>query len=325
MRKGINPEKAKEQRNVLKLHRVIIPVYIPNSEEEYYKESLEVLDLCLYSLIKTINPETTVITLVDNNSASPIENITKKYREKIDKLVTYQENKGKIYAVLNEARNAFEPFITIADADVLFFSGWEKEISELFRIYPRAGIISPLPTPNNSLYHNYSLFFDLYLRGRIGYDKIVASEDLGLYEKGLNYSKILDRPGSKYSWREKQFYLKGEKSALVGASHFVATYRSHLFHNEKTFPEFKFRLGYEERFLDDIADRKGYYRLSSMNTFAYHIGNRLDEIAERYKPQLIRSNHLFSFSEKENLPTTSKIPYFARKTFFKILKSLKIV
>ena len=48
-RRGINPEKLNPKQLNYKLHRVIIPFYIPNVTEEYYKESVAVLDLCLKS------------------------------------------------------------------------------------------------------------------------------------------------------------------------------------------------------------------------------------------------------------------------------------
>lgn len=322
MREGVNPEKAKKEKNIRKLHRVIIPVYIPNIEEEYYKESLEVFERCLSSLFKTINPDTTVATIINDGSTALIDPVLVKYQGQIDKLVSYRENKGKVYAVSDEARSAFEPFITIADADVLFFTGWEQEVLDIFEKVPKAGIVSPLPTPNNAFYFNCSLFFDQYLKGNIGYDKIVDEKDLDLYEQGINFSKILLRPGSKYSWKEKQYYLKGDKIVLAGASHFIATYRSDLFKDQRSFPEYKFKKGYEESFLDHLADIKGLYRLSSLKCFAYHIGNRLDEFTLGYKPEK-STKQPTSGEESLKVRYTSKIPYFVKKGFFKILKHSK--
>ena len=47
MRKGVNPEKDKTEKNLVKFHRIIIPVYIPNLTEEYYTESLQVFESCI--------------------------------------------------------------------------------------------------------------------------------------------------------------------------------------------------------------------------------------------------------------------------------------
>ena len=126
MRKGVNPEKLKNEKNHQYKHRVIMPVYIPNTEEEYYKQSVEVFRFSLRSLIETINPETTAITIIDNNSIKEVNDIINLNLEYIDKKVSYSDNKGKVYAVLNEMRSCYEPFVTCTDADVLFLRGWEK-------------------------------------------------------------------------------------------------------------------------------------------------------------------------------------------------------
>jgi hypothetical protein len=74
--------------------------------------------------------------------------------------------------------------------------------------------------------------------------------------------------------------LDGAPQAIVGATHFVATYKTDLFRNQYEFPEFKFKAGYEDHFMDVIAENKGMYRLSTTQTFAYHIGNSLDDVTE---------------------------------------------
>ena len=53
MRIGVNPEKFKEESNVLKKHRIIIVFYIPNLTDDYYKQALDILDYQLDSL--TVN------------------------------------------------------------------------------------------------------------------------------------------------------------------------------------------------------------------------------------------------------------------------------
>jgi len=84
MREGVNPEKYKGEKNLRKQHRVVVVFYIPDIEEDYYKESVVVLDACLNSLVNTINFETTNITLINNNSVDEVtevvENISKKIK-----------------------------------------------------------------------------------------------------------------------------------------------------------------------------------------------------------------------------------------------------
>jgi hypothetical protein len=322
LRIGTNPEKSKGERNQKKQHRVVVVFYIPNQEEDYYKESLEVLDTCLNSLVNTINFDTTNITLINNNSFAQANPIIQKYidAKQIDKYVLYNENRGKVYAIINEVRGIFEDFVTISDSDVLFFSGWEQAVIDIFNQYPKAGVVSPLPSQHCAFYNNVSVFFDNYFFGRINYAKLVNEYDTDLYLKGVNNKDLINKKG-KFNWKEKQYYLNKKTKAIIGATHFVATYKSIIFKNQTSFPEIKFSNGYENDFIDILADKMGLYRLSTLNTFAYHIGNSIDEIAQNptFNPNLtVNSNKIILQNSKNNYST-----YTLRKFVFKILKKIK--
>lgn len=323
MRIGTNPEKSKGEINLKKLHRVVVVFYIPNQEEEYYKESLLVLDNCLNSLINTINFDTTNITLINNNSFTQVNPIIQKYIDagQIDKYVSYNENRGKVYAVINEVRGVFEDFVTITDCDVLFFSGWEQAVFDVFSQYPKAGVVSPLPSQHCAFYNNVSAFFDNYFLGKIKYAKLVNDFDTDLYLKGVNNKDLINKNG-KFNWKEKQYYLNDKTKAIIGATHFVATYKSIVFKNQTSFPEIKFSNGYENDFIDILADKLGLYRLSTINTFAYHIGNSIDDVVQNHS---FSSNNLIVFS-KNNVDLNSKThfsTYSLRKFVFQILKKIK--
>jgi hypothetical protein len=277
MRIGNNPEKGKDSVNVLKRHRVVVVFYVPDSGDAYFAQLAGVLDKCLDSLIRTINPETTCVTLVDNNSGAAAKEVAKKYKPLVDKYVEYRQNKGKVYAVLNEVRGVYEPFVTIADADILFFGGWEQAVFDVFDQHPYAGVVSPHPCPYTTFYFNKLVFGLNTLTGNIARGKFVDDADIDLYIKGTNLPKIIERKGS-HNWKEKQLVLKRPSPAVIGAYHVVATYRTAQFRNVYTFPEVVFRNSYEEFFIDCLADRKGLYRLSTLKTYVYHMGNTLDDV-----------------------------------------------
>jgi len=282
MRQGINPEKDKNEKNILKPHRVVVVFYVPDVDNEFYKELDLVLDQCLDSLLKTINPETTNVTLINNNSSKKVDAIVQKYSRHIDKYVFYSENKGKVYAVLNEVRSVFEPFVTITDSDILFYSGWEKAVFEIFQKFPKAGVVSPMPLPYLAFHCNQSVFGFNSLKGKIKYGKFVDDKDISLYIEGTNLPQLIERK-SQYNWQQKQLILKGNDFlAVVGAYHVVSTYRTEQFRNIYTFPELKFANSYEMHFMDWLADYKGLYRLSTVDTFAYHIGNKLDSVVAQH-------------------------------------------
>ena len=321
MRDGVNPEKLKGEKNKRYFHRIIIPVYIPNNEEAYYEQSTNVLDACLNSLTQTINFDTTAITLINNNSNEfLIGPVLEKYKKYIDKLVNYIDNKVKVYAVLSEAKASYEPFITITDADVLFYSGWESAIFNIFAGFPKAGVVSPLPMQGLAFNKNNSVFFDKYMFGKIKYSKVVSDLDCDLFLKGLGNQASLDRNNRTFSWREKQYYLKNNDDvAVLGAGHFIATYRNAVFKLSSEFPEMKFLNGYEDLFLDEPADRYGWYRLSTSKSYAYHIGNKIDDFVLNENFEKNRLVDLELFNEIES-PSKSIVPYRVKTVFFKILK-----
>ncbi len=320
MRNGVNPEKLKNEALPVFLHRVIVPVYIPNLKDAYYLNHLEVFEKFLGQLIKTINPKTTSITLINNNSCPEIESVINKYRLAIDKLVWYAENKGKVFPVLQEARSAAEPFITITDADVLFYEGWEKAVFEVFASCPKAGVVAPLPSPALAFYENTAVFFDQYLTGGIAYQKLMSDADAQLYLAGMGNDSLLNRENRKYSWKDRQYVLK-KVSALIGCGHFVATYRKELFNGKYENPKIKFKNGLEREFIDSLSDEKGYYRLSTVETYAYHMANNLDEHSRSFTRQKEKKVSE-SLIKRASLSTSSFLPWALRKMAFRIIKRL---
>ena len=318
MRNGVNPEKFKNELLPVFLHRVIVPVYIPNLKEEYYRNHLEVFEKFLGQLIRTINPQTTAITLINNNSCDEIAGVIDKYRSAIDKLVWYAENKGKVFPVLQEARAAAEPFVTITDADVLFYEGWEQAVFTIFASCPKAGVVAPLPSPALAFYENTAVFSDNFLTGGINYQKILSDADAELYLAGMGNNSLLNRENREFSWKERQYVLT-KANAIVGSGHFVATYRSELFKGKNEQPKLKFKNGLEREFIDSLSDEKGYYRLSTIETYAYHMANNLDEHAISLKEE---GENLVSedLIRKAQNSKKSPFPFFLRKLVFRILK-----
>ena len=321
MRKGVNPEKCKNELNQRFSHRIVAPVYIPNTSEEYYKNALEVLNAFLNSLTNSIDPKYTAITIINNNSIDEVDELIKKYNSSIDKVVNYKENKGKVYPVLSEVRSAYETFVTITDSDVFFFKGWEKEVFKIFNAFPKCGVVAPLPSQGSALYHNCSLFFDNFFKNIIKYDKVVSDSDCKLFTKGLGNEALLRRNNRKYDWSEKQYFIEKPVKVVVGAGHFVATYRTELFRGETDFPIVKFRNGYESEFIDWLSDKKGFYRLSTVETYAYHLGNKLDSHIEL---PITNDSGGYDFSIQQKIPRNLFIfPYTLKKIIFKFLYKYK--
>lgn len=325
MRTGVNPEKYKNLKNIKYIHRVIIPVYIPNLEDEYYKNSLLVFKTCLENLVNTIDHLKTVITIINNNSCAEVGELINSYSNFIEKVVVYKENKGKVYSIIDEVRGVFEPYVTLCDADVLFLKGWEENVFKIFNTYKKAGVVAPLPCQGLAFNNNSTVFFDSFFTNSLKYGKIVSEDDNKLYIEGLGNKAILNRNNREFHWYEKQYYLKKDDViAIIGAGHFVATYKSEIFKNENSFPEIKFLNGYEDKFIDNLADKNNRYRLSTAKAYAYHIGNQLD--INTYK--LINKNLELSKETTYKYTNVSirkrfGLPLGLKKIFFRVLKKYK--
>lgn len=306
MRVGTNPQKANVTELMHKKHRVILPFWIPNIVDDYFKNQPEVLYWCLKSLTDTINPDHTNITLINNNSCVEATAVADDFVKQglIDKYVVRAENRGKLEAILAEARASFEDYITIADADFLFFSGWEDANIELFEAFKRAGVVTCYPCPNLATYYNSAWIWSLSRRA----GKIVADDDLNLVERGLGNSLengIFTGLGvkRKETWRQKQYYLEnGTRKACLGATHALATMKRDIIQNlpfKKV--EFVFKNGYEYNYIDFKVERMGYYRLSTPKCYAYHMGNNIPRsLIEKYQIGDVTEKVFPDFNHRNN-------------------------
>lgn len=328
MRIGVNPEKYKNLDNKLIYHRIIMVCYIPNIYEDYYEDSLSVLEHSLKSLIKTINFDTTSITFINNNCCDEVNSFLENYIFYFDKYVRYQENKGKVYSVLSEARASYESLITITDCDVLFLEGWEKAVVKTFQNFRKAGVVCPLPMPNLAFNHNYSFFYDNLFKYK--YNKKINDEELETYLKGMGNDSLLNRNNKKFNWRQKHYYLQDNSGnvAIAGAGHFVSTYRKEIFNISNDFPSKKFVNGFEDLFIDKPSDMLGLYRLSLNKCYVYHMGNKIDDFINsiEFKSDFEKINQSdFSFiNVQQKQSRVSKI-YIIKKFLFKTLKKVNYI
>jgi hypothetical protein len=298
MRKGVNPLKNNLVRLNHKRHRIILPFWIPNVTDDYYKNQVQVLQLCLESLTETINPEQTNITLINNNSCSEARAVALEFYNKglIDKFVERSENRGKLEPILSEARAAYEDYITVADADFYFFPGWEDAVIDVFKNFSRAGIVTCYPCCNIAF--NYNTRWVWSWKWKSG--KVVDDSELNLVEKGLGNSietGIYSGAGvkRKFSWRQKQYYFKkNQVIACPGATHALSTMKKDIIkhlHTNKV--EYVFKSGYEHDYLDYVSDELGYYRMSTIKCNAYHMGNTIPDDILNFNSPVFRTRTIF--------------------------------
>ena len=272
MRIGFNPQKDKEQAPNDFFHQVVIPIYIPN-QEGYFKDSFTILKLCLNSLFKTSHIQT-YFTVVNNGSCCEV-------RDYLDDLfqngkiheVIHTTNIGYINAMLKGITGQQFPFITNADADVLFLENWQEATYEIYKVFPKTGAVSPTPNSIMLKFLTANIFFEKGLTQNISFSEVKNPQAIESFAKSIGNAKLF----SKIHLDKYLTIKRNNFEALIGAGHFVVTYRSDIFDGlEKRYTNFI--LGGDSDFIFDFpVVKKGFWRLSTADNYAFHMGNTLEE------------------------------------------------
>ncbi|MCR9183582.1 MAG: glycosyltransferase family 2 protein [Flavobacteriaceae bacterium] len=308
MRIGSNPYKDSPLKPLPYNHQVIIPVYIPNFEG-FFIESFEILKLSLESLFKTIHSNT-FITVVNNGSSDEV-------RDYLDAL--YKENKinevihtgaiGKINAILKGLVGHNFPLVTISDADVLFLNGWQEATYDVFKAFSKAGVVSPVPVFRKQLEFTHPLHFDYFFSKKLQFSAVKNPEAMTLFAKSIGWPRLDEK------WKDVILTVTEQNiTAVVGAPHFVATYKRELFESIPNLSSDSF-LGNksEQHFFDKTVLKYNAYRLATYENYAYHMGNTLEEWMQE------KLNNLISKNPEINVDSIKKL-HKSRLSF--ILKSL---
>ncbi len=325
MRIGSNPEKENNVIEVESYHRVIIPVYVPNLDEGYFADSLKILKMCIGSLLVTVHAKTK-ISIINNGCCEEVSSYLKdlyKEHEIIDQLFHSKINLGKVNALYSVIKGNLEPLVTITDADVLFLNGWQQAVEKVFVDFPKAGMVSPVP--NTILYDSSfvnATFYHGFMKRIIKFKDVIDPDGLKKFQASIGrelYKKI---------HLEKFFTLtQGEKEAVIGCGHFVATMRAQVFNESPKGPsQFKVVGGSEKLYIDKPNDDAGFLRLATMNNHAYHLGNVIEEW------MLEKFDNVKAYSKEGNQPNInlefdvkgiSKIQWFIGKVLYRLLVRTK--
>ena len=312
MRIGVNPAKKDFVEVDDVYHRIIIPVYIPNLEG-YFKESLAVLKLCLNSLYSTIHSKTR-ISVASNGCCKEVNDFLKHefVDNRIDELYLIKSSIGKInslYKILNSVK---EPIITITDADVLFSNGWQEAVEKIFIDYPKSGMVSPFSNTKGFRQLTANIYFDNLLNNNIKVSEVKDPEALTHFAKSINNEEFY-----KEIHKNKSiiYQKKGKTKAIIGAAHFVASYKRDVFDLYKYQSNLKKLSSGEQKFLDTPPVSKGLWKLSTYRNYVYHMGNTQ---AQMYKDVLKENKNGISTDilQKVNVKKTNPILYMLKNKFF---------
>lgn len=269
MRVGFNPNKDKTLPKSDYTHQVVVPVYIPH-QNDYFKDSFQILQLCLESLFKTCHDKT-YITVVNNGSCIEVVNYLNQLQQELKiQEVIHTSAIGKLNAILKGLSGHQFSLITITDADVLFLNNWQKATYEVFEAFPRAGVVSPVPNPKNLRYYTANIIGITFFSKNTAFTPVVAKAGMKAFAKSIGNESLY-----KAIHLEKQLTItKQNVTALIGAGHFVATYKGISFNILKQrFSTYSLGGDSEKLLLDKPATDLGMWRLSTQNNYAYHLGN----------------------------------------------------
>ncbi|MBF7090623.1 glycosyltransferase family 2 protein [Flavobacterium sp. ALJ2] len=316
MRVGYNPFKDQKNDESKYIHQIIIPVYIPN-QRDYFKDSFAILKLCLDSLFATIHKRT-FITIVNNGSDTIIGDylISLLNKDKIQELI-HTENIGKLNSILKGLAGNNIELVTISDYDVMFLPQWQVETVKVFTHIPNAGVVGIVPQFKMYEHYCWNVIFDNFFNKKLKFIPVKNSEALIRFYDSLGWDRNYNQDHLQYVLGLE---LNLDLKVLIGSGHFVSTYKKDMFEELVSYIGFKMG-GNSEGYLDQLLLKKNYWRLTTYDNYAYHMGNTFEDwmtvpFVERKMNEDLETN----FSKNKKI---SNILYFIKNKLFRKLISIK--
>ena len=272
MRVGFNPFKDEPQKDSEFIHQIIIPVYIPN-QEGYFKDSFAILKLCLESLLATVHKKT-FLTVVNNGS----DIIIKEYldfllkQNKIHELI-HTDNIGKLNAILKGLAGNNIELVTISDSDVLFLPNWQSETVKVFTNIPNAGVVGIVPQFKMYEQNCGNVIWDNLFNKKLKFIPVKNKEALIRFYDSLGWDRNYNQDYLEYNLGLE---INSDLKVLIGSGHFVASYKKDIFDEIVSYIGFKMG-GTSEGYLDKSPLKKNYWRVTTQDNYACHLGNTLED------------------------------------------------
>ncbi|KAF2081182.1 glycosyltransferase family A protein [Flavobacterium sharifuzzamanii] len=314
MRVGFNPNKDKRQKKNDFFHQIIVPVYIPN-HEGYFRDSFKILKYCLESLFKTSHNKT-YFTIVNNGSCQEVVDYLEELRKenKIHEVV-HTTAIGKLNAILKGLVGHKFDLITITDADVLFLNNWQKATYEVFDAFKKAGAVGSTPSSKVLKQYTSNVIIENIFSSDLKFTKVLNPDAMKKFANSIGNANFYNDNHLK-----KNLTISSQNiRAIIGAGHFVATYRGQIFEHLKTkYTSYSLGGDSETYILDQPVEEKGYWRLTTEANYTYHMGNVFEEWMNDFYVLLVQE------ADEINVPINSAYKpktYFDRftKSLFKIM------
>lgn len=314
MRLGYNPNKDQELEQSDYDHQIIVPVHIPHLED-YFKDAQKILEISLQS-IKNTTHKRSYISVVNNGSCKEIAIFLDALkRDHIVHEVIHTVAIGKLNAILKGIIGQNFPLITITDADIIFKPGWQQETVDIFNSFPKCGMVGLIPQFNMFSTFCSSLLFDTFFNKKAEFIKVKEPEEMRKFYQSLGW-----KMQENHNYLQYALAITGEDGATAyfGSSHVVATYRAEIF--AELPKNFNFKMGGNtESYFDRLPQEMDLWKLTTLQNFAYHLGNSWEAWMESPPVQNVQTSSLNNFI----LPKKNVFKNLVKNEIFKrlLLKS----
>ncbi|MFD2891007.1 glycosyltransferase family A protein [Flavobacterium chuncheonense] len=315
MRIGLNPHKDQFIVATDYLHQVVMPVYIPNLEG-YFANSLTILQLSLESLLKTIHDKT-FVTIVNNGSCNEVVAYLNQLKEenKIHELI-HTTNIGKVNAILKGITGNNIELVTITDADVLFCEDWQLETAKVFQKIPQVGVVGIVPQFCNFKVNAENVLLANLLNKRVKFLPVKNREALIRFYDSIGWDRSYNKEYLKYTLGLE---YDVDCKVIIGAGHFVSTYKRTIFDEVNTFVPYKLG-GNSEDYIDRLPLLRDYWRVTTYDNYAYHMGNTPEDwMFDKLKTMHKKGHNDYCCNFLTSKSKNSKWIVFRNKVFRKLI------
>jgi hypothetical protein len=269
----MNPSRNRDSGLVPKRVTAAVLTHVPHGDG-YFEHRLDVLRLCIESLIATAGEQ--VDLLVFDNASSPqvVEYLTRLKAEGcIQYLLLSSRNIGKMDALQIITRAAPGEILAYTDDDVLFLPGWLEQHLEILDTFPKAGMVT-----------------GFYIRSQMAFSVAATLAYAQQPEVRVERGSLIDRRWEQHyldnmgrTWEKYREETTGLEdvlitykgvSALASAGHHQFVARVDVMRQAMP-QEWSGRLMGRMRELDDQVDQLGYLRLNTPEPITRLLGNVL--------------------------------------------------
>ncbi|GAL61484.1 hypothetical protein JCM19300_4430 [Algibacter lectus] len=236
----------------------------------------------------------------------------------IDELIIEKEGIGKINSLLKALRTVEERLVTITDADVLFLDHWEDEVVSVFKSFPKAGAVCPVPLYRKHLDLTANIWSKYLFSNKLKFRAVKDVDALENFVKSIGWTHLPEEFGDSIG----TLTAKDNTVAVLGCSHFVATYKSEVF---KALPEDNsaYLIDGDSEFLymDKPVVLVDGYRLSTYTNNAYHLGNVFEPwMQDNFDALKAREQKYNDYSSLKTLKKNTIKYILAHKIFKNVIK-----